>query len=445
VPDDLRCFDCHKIDYTSTSENPSGNRYSSGKVKNAPVNSYEINPHSLPNPINSASRPKGHAKLSDNKAGVPMVAFPYFREFAARKAEANSSGPAFAPEGGSNPVVGKYCAYNQTRQRVLCVNVEAVDFSTTGLDALLPGLTPSSEAGLWIVPIQNISPTSIRVPLDLIYLDNNYGVLDAVESFPLFLTTASTGSATSVLVLPAQTIGSTGTQPGDQLILCAPEEMKQRLQQLETSCEQSQASSKNAVSVNDRLNQNAVGNVLSWVDRSDPKLALARSVIAPTITASAATSTPLQPDQAPATRWKATPSKSWLQRLLLSEPADPRKTERVALPWLVAYFFTGARPVAHDIRDISVTGMFVFTEDRWYPGTVVRITLTDKRNPIAMRSLTINAEVMRLADDGVGFQFVLKDGKDSRHASASGVDRQAQGVFHAEVEQFLQRLGSGAN
>jgi len=92
-----------------------------------------------------------------------------------------------------------------------------------------------------------------------------------------------------------------------------------------------------------------------------------------------------------------------------------------------------------------VTGAFVFTEDRWYPGTVVRMTLTDKRNPADERSFTINAEVIRSADDGVGFQFVLKDGKDSRHAAASGVDRQAQGVFRAQVEEFLLRMSSGAN
>jgi uncharacterized protein len=383
-----------------------------------------------------------------------MAEFPYFRESVARKVEANSLGSPFVPEDGSNPVTGKYCAYNQTRGRFLCANVEVVDFFTTCLDARLLGLTPSSGAGLWIVPIQNISPTNVRVPLDLIYLDDNVGVLDAVESFPLFLSTASIRSATSILALPAQTVGSTGTQPGDQLILCAPEEMKKRLQQMSDTTvkswyEQSPASIQGAALLNDRLNQKAVVNVLSWVDRSNlnpsSDIAPAPSEIAPTITAPAATTAPPPPDHAPAPRWKATASKSWLQRMLLSEPADPRKAERLALPWLVAYFFTGARPVAQDIRDISATGVFVLTKDRWYPGTVVRMTLTDKRNPTAARSLTINAEVMRAADDGVGFQFVLKDGKDSRHASASGVDRQAQGVYRAEVEQFLRRVSTGAN
>ncbi|MGA8673064.1 MAG: PilZ domain-containing protein [Terracidiphilus sp.] len=406
-----------------------------------------------------------------------MAEFSHFRSSVARKVDEKIPGSGIGPGDRSNSEAGKYCAYNQTRQRFLCANVEPADVSTTGLDVRLPGITPSSGAGLWIVPIQIISPTSVRVPLDLIYLDRNSVVLDAVESFPLAQATASLGAATSILALPSQTIASTGTQPGDRLILCAPEEMKLRLQQIgdQTRSEQSPSSSQSAALANDRQHPKAVGNLIPFVDRSNPKVpsdiapaatAPAGSVpiapvppgiappeivppeIAPTISAPTApepVAAPPQPDQAPAPRWKAAPTKSWLKRLISGEPSDPRKAPRTALPWLVAYFFTGGRPVPHEIRDISVTGAFVFTEDRWYPGTVVRMTLTDKRNPADERSFTINAEVIRAADDGVGFQFVLKDGKDSRHAAASGVDRQAQGVFRAQVEEFLLRMSSGAN
>jgi hypothetical protein len=406
-----------------------------------------------------------------------MAEYPYFRSSVARKVEANVPGSGFPPGDRSSSDPGKYCAYNQTRQRFLCANVGAADLSATSLDARLHALTASSGAGLWIVPIQNISPTSVRVPLDLIYLDRNSIVLDAVESFPLSQSTASIGSATSILALPAQSIGSTGTAPGDRLMLCPPGEMKLQLQQMsekgETRPEQSPASSQSAASASERLYQKAGGNLISFVDRSNVDRSHAKASsdvasaaaipvpaapvlpdIAPTLTApavaaptapppAAAPPTP-QTEEAPAPRWKAAPSKSWLGRLLSSEPADPRKAERVALPWLVAYFFTGGRPAAQEIRDISATGLFVFTDDRWYPGTVVRITLTDKRNPTPDRSLTINAEAIRSADDGVGFQFVLKDGKVSRHASASGVDRQAQGIYRAEVEEFLKRMSSGA-
>jgi hypothetical protein len=402
---------------------------------------------------------------------VKLAESPYFRASVARKVEAKIPGAAFPSGDGSNPEGSKYCAYNQDRQRFLCANVEVADFSTS-LEARLPGVTPITGAGLWIAPIQKISPTSVRVPLDLVYLDCNSVVLDAVESFPISQTTALIASATSLLVLPSQTIGLTGTQPGDRLLLCDPDEMKLRLEgmsdpNVEARSAQGPASSPSNPSVNDRLNQNEVGNVLPWVDPSDAKAVrdLARTASAPVeiaatgcapavpvpdapafseiaATAPAPAAAPQQPDQAPAPRWRATTSKNWWQRLLSPEPSDPRKAPRTALPWLVAYFFTGARPVAHGIRDISATGLYVFAEDRWYPGTVVRITLTDKRNPTEERSLTVNAEVIRSAEDGIGFQFVLKDGKDSRRASASGLDRLVQGVDRAEVEQFLLRMSS---
>lgn len=410
------------------------------------------------------------------KTELSMAEFPYFRSSVARKVEAETPGDLTMPGSRSNQDLGEYRAYNQARRRFLCANVEATDSSATSLDARLPDLTPGSGRGLWIVPIQNISATSVGAPLDLIYLDRNCVVLDAVESFPISQATAAIGSATSVLALPAQTIGSTGTERGDQLFVCVAEEMKLRLQQASdpnAETRSGQSSSQNGAETSDRLNQRAVGNVLPWVDRSNPKAsseiapalpevappvaapsAAALPVAAPAVSAPpaapdppqpvAASPAPSNPEQAPAPRWKAKASGSWLQRLLAPEPADPRNAPRTALPWLVAYFFTGARPIAHGIRDISATGVFVFTDERWYPGTVVRMTLTDQRNPTKDQSFTINAEVMRSADDGVGFQFVLKDGRASRHASASGVDCQAQGVFRAELDAFLLRMSQGA-
>ena len=346
--------------------------------------------------------------------------------------------------------------------------MEAADFAATSLEDRLPGIAPNSGAGLWVAPVQRIAPTSVRVPLDLVYLDCNSVVLDAIESFPISQSTALSAPAASMLVLPAETIASTGTQRGDRLLLCVPEEMKLRLLGMEAPDGEtgSAAYPRNDTSEDDELNKNPAGNVLRWVDRfntrastdatrsasapvqitvSDPEVPVAGGPalieIAPAdVDESAA---PAQPDEAPVRCWKATPSKNWLQRLLKPEPSDPRKAPRTVLPWLVAYFFTGGSPAARGIRDISATGMFVVTEDRWYPGTVVRITLTDQRNPTAERSFTLNAEVIRSGADGVGFRFVLRDGKDERNASAPGVDRQVPGVYRAEVEKFLLRMRSG--
>ena len=74
----------------------------------------------------------------------------------------------------------------------------------------------------------------------------------------------------------------------------------------------------------------------------------------------------------------------------------------------MAYFFTGAAPVAHKVRNISVSGLYVLTSERWYKGTVVRITLTDEREPTKERSITVHGIVVRYMDDGVALQFVAE-------------------------------------
>jgi uncharacterized protein len=69
----------------------------------------------------------------------------------------------------------------------------------------------------------------VLFPLDLIYLDENYRVIHVIEYFPRFRIAPLRTQAASVLELPTHTIYSSQTQPGDQLVICAPEEMENRL------------------------------------------------------------------------------------------------------------------------------------------------------------------------------------------------------------------------
>lgn len=381
-----------------------------------------------------------------------MADFPYGRASVARKLGLSEQDAGSASANTPIPA-GKYCAYNQTRQRFLCANVEVADTSSSRLDALLPGLTSTTGRALWIVPIQAIAPTSVRIPLDLIYLDRSSVVVDAVESFPIAQPVAA-GSATSVLALPAQSIHSSGTRPGDSLILCTPEEMKHRLQQLAeneappavhtANAPSPNLAPANPVPQNDLPGPKTPGNVLPFIDRANPRPSSETVAAEPVPAVQPAPPTPAaepQPKQEAAPRWKVADSRSWFQRLLEPEPPDPRKAQREMLTGLVAYFFTGGRPVAQNVRDISSTGVFVYTEERWYPGTVVRITLTDQHDPSTERSLTVNAKVVRATNDGVGFQFLLKDEKDG-NGSSSGVDRQAQCVLRTDVDLFIWRFKS---
>jgi hypothetical protein len=362
----------------------------------------------------------------------------------------------------------KVCAYNQTRERFLSVDVEAADFSPAVLSARLPELTPGCSLGLWIVPFRGISPTSVRVPIDLLYLSANGVVLYAVDSFPISQVPCSGATAASVVALPAQTIVSTGTRPGDRLLLCAPEEMKRRFQQIAEAKSRGEGeggavSGQANDSADNQAEQKAGGNVLLWVDRR-PSAGIENPMVvgvppniadAPRIDPASVVEKPSAPDAVapPATAepsleqpWQQrvkTP-KSWLQRLLAPEPADPRKSPREELSWLGAYFFTGGKPVAHGVRDISATGVYVFTEERWYPGTVLRITLTDLRQPTPDRSITAHAKVVRAGNDGVGLEFVLNGDKNSRRGDASSIDGQVAGVEPAQIELFLHRARNGS-
>jgi Flp pilus assembly protein TadG len=103
-----------------------------------------------------------------------------------------------------------------------------------------------------------------------------------------------------------------------------------------------------------------------------------------------------------------TPGKGWLDWLLSEERRQARR--RKSLP-LVAYYWDGANPVAHQVRDASAAGLYLVTQHRWYPGTVLAMTLqhTGMEAEDPERAIAVNAKVVRTGDDGVGFEFILPE------------------------------------
>jgi PilZ domain len=134
--------------------------------------------------------------------------------------------------------------------------------------------------------------------------------------------------------------------------------------------------------------------------------------------------------------------RSWLRRFLAGEPSDSRRGDREAIPGLVAYFFTGGGPVAHQVQDISKEGIYVLTKERWYPDTLIRLTLSDEREPSAEMSLTLHARVARSGSNGVGFEFVLFEKKDLEKSAASQVEDKTLLVSRAQYHKFLRRFKS---
>jgi Flp pilus assembly protein TadG len=120
---------------------------------------------------------------------------------------------------------------------------------------------------------------------------------------------------------------------------------------------------------------------------------------------------------------------------------ERRTAERQEGPYLVAHYWDGAAPKPHDIRDISLTGLYLVTEQRWYPGTLVMISLqkVGATEDDPDRTIMVNAKVVRSDAEGVGLQLMLPETPGSRGDKTFG----AAGVDRKTFRGFLKRLRNG--
>src|SRR5258708_29227796 len=121
-----------------------------------------------------------------------------------------------------------YCVYNQTRECFLSLSVTPADTTFSRLKGLIGRLRLRVDEGLWIVPSCGVHTMGVLFPLDLIYLNEKHQVIHLIEHFPRFRISPLRTQASSVLELPTHTIYSSQTQPGDQLLICAVEEIASR-------------------------------------------------------------------------------------------------------------------------------------------------------------------------------------------------------------------------
>src|SRR5580692_4359676 len=96
-------------------------------------------------------------------------------------------------------------------------------------------------------------------------------------------------------------------------------------------------------------------------------------------------------------------------------PANSKRADRKPAHGFVAHHWSGSSAQQDDIKDISSTGLYLLTEERWLPGTVVSLTLQMKSplEEISERRITVQAKAVRWGNDGVGLSFVLPDNPDA--------------------------------
>jgi len=330
---------------------------------------------------------------------------------------------ADSPKAGGTMESRKQCAYNHTRECFLGLEIDAADISYANLADTLATLTLKSGEGLWLMPFRGIPEAGLRVPVDLIYLDEANRVIDIVESFPTFHVDPASQQASSVLVLPTHSIYSSQTQPGDQLVICVAEEMERRLEGFYGSNGAAEVL-QSAVLLRETPLWSDGPGVLQLKERAIQDLPEAKQTHEMDL---------VEPGTKDARR-----PKNWLQRWW---SPDPRKAPREPSPGLAAYYWTGGAPQAHNIKDISSSGLYVVTEERWYPGTLILMTLQKTANgeESAERAISVHTRAVRWGKDGVGLQFILPDDK----AATNEPSRLADGVDRKELERFLRQLNKG--
>jgi len=328
----------------------------------------------------------------------------------------------------------RLCAYNQTRECFLGLEVASANLASAELKSLFRKLALKSGEGLWMAPFRGIPETDMRAPLDLIYLNEDCRVIDVVESYPTFRVSPSSPRAATVLALPIHSIYSSQTQPGDQLVLCVAEEMEDRLERI-SSASSVAVGVQSAVLVRGKPLWSGGPGVVELENHSGhDSSGKERSKI----------EQPYEMDLIEPGMKYVKPPKNWLTRWWSPDPRsapDQRDAPRESLPGLAAYYWTGAAPKAHNIKDISTSGLYVVTEERWYPGTLILMTLqTDADGEESLENaLSVHSRAVRWGNDGVGLQFIPQD----TPAAHSGLNPLENGANGKELEQFLERLRKG--
>jgi hypothetical protein len=89
-------------------------------------------------------------------------------------------------------------------------------------------------------------------------------------------------------------------------------------------------------------------------------------------------------------------------------PSHPRRAARVSVQGLKASYWTGLQQRWVPIKNISPTGIYLHTDDRWLPGKPVLLTLQSEHplQPDSAIQVKLWARAVRLCEDGVALAFV---------------------------------------
>jgi hypothetical protein len=257
-----------------------------------------------------------------------------------------------------------YCVYNQTNECFLSLGATLGDRPFARLKQWLNIGRRRADEGSWFKPYERLRALTLFATRDLLYLDAHNRVLQIMEDFPSLRVVPPHQEAVSLLALPVHTISSSQTKCGNQLLICAPAEMERKLRKLfepkRNASPQPQASYRSI-----------------------------RSFMA-------------QPEE-PVLR-AAVDAKSSISVPVVTVPVRCSKqaSELPAVP--VA---DGGELSLHAIRDLSATGLYLVTRDRWPIGAEINMNLQPGggASQKAISPITVRMRVTSWGADGVALEF----------------------------------------
>jgi len=106
--------------------------------------------------------------------------------------------------------------------------------------------------------------------------------------------------------------------------------------------------------------------------------------------------------------------RTWFEKTFPPEEPQHPRAERRAVPGLEAVHWTGSSPGLDLVRNISASGMYLVTRERWPQGEVnpVRLVYPELSDDSPDRQVTLQAKSVRWGEDGMGLTFVLPESMD---------------------------------
>ena len=127
---------------------------------------------------------------------------------------------------------------------------------------------------------------------------------------------------------------------------------------------------------------------------------------------------------------------SLMRRLLRWMFPDQRVANRHSMPPLIAYPGVVRSSNEFSVGDISLTGFYMSTDERWILGTEFPITLERTDEVGAGQTLTLRCTVVRSGKDGVAFTFLQPATKGS---SENEKDTRTRSDL-TKIAQFLRGM-----